>query len=110
MGSSAEFAQNIVLRLSGAGDIKLRKMFGEYGIYCDGKFCAMVCDDVLYIKRTEAGRALLREVIEAPPYEGASLCFAISEPDDGEYLSQLIKATCAELPDKKPKKGKKNEV
>ena len=39
-------------------------------------------------------------------YEGAKPYFYIEEVDDHDYLSGLAKATCAVLPDLKPKKPK----
>ena len=47
MASNPEFVQYIADQLKEAGIITYRKMFGEYGIYCDGKFFATVCDDQL---------------------------------------------------------------
>ena len=56
MASSREFVDYVVEQLSGAGEIRYRAMFGEYGLYLDGKFFAMVCDNQLLFKDTEAGR------------------------------------------------------
>ena len=58
MASNVDFVQYIVDQCSGAGEIVAKKMFGDYGIYCDGKIFGLICDDRLYIKPTEAGRAL----------------------------------------------------
>ena len=54
MASKAEFVEYIADQLSGAGQITYRKMFGEYGMYCDGKIFALICGDELFIKITEA--------------------------------------------------------
>ena len=106
MASSMEFMQYVCEQLSGGGKITCKKMFGEYGIFCGGKFCGVICDDQLFLKRTEACRKLLREVIEQPPYEGASPYFLIENLDDREYLAELLQATCRELPAPKPRKEK----
>jgi len=37
MASNANFVQYIADQCSGAGEIVTKKMFGDYGIYCDGK-------------------------------------------------------------------------
>jgi len=37
MASNADFVQYIADQCSGAGEIVTKKMFGDYGIYCDGK-------------------------------------------------------------------------
>ena len=34
--------------------IVCRKMFGEYGLHCFGKFFALICADTLYLKPTPA--------------------------------------------------------
>lgn len=83
-------------------------MFGEYALYSNGKVVALICDNQLFIKPTVAGRSYIGDVVEAPPYPGAKHSFLIQdEIDDGEWLSQLIRLTEAELPTPKPRKKKK---
>lgn len=106
MASKLEFVQYAVDQLQGAGEIVYRKMFGEYGIYCDGKFFAMICDDQLFFKITEGGRKLWPELEEGIPYYGARPHFLIEELDDRERLVRLAQVTCQELPMPKPKKKK----
>ena len=93
---------------SGAGEVSAKKMFGEYGVYLQGKMFAMVCDDRLFLKPTDAGRALLAEPVEAPPYPGAKPCFLVPEDawDDRDLLSALAKATADALPLPREKKKK----
>ena len=106
MASSTDFVQYIVDQCSGAGSIVARKMFGDYGIYCDSKIFGLICDNGFYLKPTEAGRKMLRAEDMRPPYDGAKPYFYIEDVDDHDYLSALVKATCAELPEPKPKKKK----
>ena len=105
--AAPEIVQYIVDQCSGAGAIVAKKMFGDYGIYCDGKIFGLICDDRLYIKPTEAGRALLRTLDLQPPYEGAKPYFYIADVDDRDYLSALVRETCKALPEPKPKRTKK---
>ncbi len=104
MASSPEFVQYITEQLSGAGAIRSLKMFGEYGIYCDGKIIGLICDNQFYVKITEAGARILSDPIEAPPYEGAKPYFLIENPDDSELMTLLVQETWRELPAPKPKK------
>ena len=106
MASNADFVQYIADQCAEAGEIVTRKMFGDYGIYCNGKIFGLICDDRFYLKPTEAGKALLRKVELRPPYEGAKDYFYIEDVDDHEYLSTLVRATYKALPDPKPKKKK----
>ena len=108
MASDQDFVDFIVDQLDGAGEITSRKMFGEYAIYCDGKVAALVCDNRLFVKPTEAGRAFIGNVVEAPPYPGAKNSFLIEEQfEDRDWISELVRITARELPEPKPKKKKK---
>jgi len=106
MASTLEFTEYVAGQFSGAGEITLKRMFGEYGLYCDGKYFAGVCDNQCFLKVTEAGKRLLPDCELAPPYKGAKDCFLLSELDDRELLARLTLATCAELPFPKPRKKK----
>jgi DNA transformation protein len=103
--STADFLTD---QIKDAGKVRNRKMFGEYAIYCDEKVVALVCDEQLFVKPTEAGRKLIKEVKEAPPYPGAKNYFLISGDywDDSQWLTELIQVTADELPLPKKKKKK----
>ncbi|MCI8995246.1 MAG: TfoX/Sxy family protein [Lachnospiraceae bacterium] len=109
MASKIEFVEFVTDQLREAGEITYRKMFGEYGLYCDGKIFAVICQDQLYIKITEAGRKICPALPEAPPYGGAKNYYLMEDVEDRELLTKLVKATCAELPLPKPKKKKKEQ-
>lgn len=106
MASSKEFVAYAADQLSDAGEITYRKMFGEYGVYCDGKIFALICDDQLFVKVTEAGRAVCPDLAEAAPYEGSKPYFLVESIDDRELMGRLAAETCRELPMPKPKKKK----
>lgn len=106
MASNPDFVQFVADQCAGDGEITFRKMFGDYGIYCNGKIFGLICDDRFYVKPTDAGRALLRTVEMRPPYEGAKDYFYISDVEDHDYLASLVRETCKHLPEPKPKKKK----
>ena len=105
MACNADFVQFIVDQCSGAGEIAVKKMMGDYCIYCDGVLFGLICDNNLYLKVTEPGKALLVEVILRPPYDGAKDYFYISGVDDRDFLVALIGATLPALPKPKVKKN-----
>ena len=105
MASNPDFVQYIIDQCSGAGEIVVKKMMGDYCIYCDGVLFGLICDNNFYVKVTEAGKVVLKVVILRPPYEGAKDCFYISDVDDRDYLTALIKATIPVLPKPKAKKN-----
>jgi len=104
MASNTDFVQYIVDQCAGAGDIVAKKMFGDYGIYCDGKIFGLICDDCFYLKPTDAVRSLLRQTVLRPPYDGAKDYFYIADVDDRDYLSMLVRETCLHLPKSKKRK------
>ncbi len=104
MACNTDFVQYVADQCAGAGEITLKKMFGEYAIYCNGKIFGLICDDMFFLKPTKAGRSLLRKEELRPPYEGAKDYFYIADLDDRDYLSSLVRESCNELPMPKPKK------
>jgi TfoX/Sxy family transcriptional regulator of competence genes len=90
----------IVEQMGGAGAVTARKMFGEYAIYCRGRVIALVCDDLLFVKPTEGGRAFIGAVTETPPYKGAKPHFHISGEywEDRDWMTSLSRISAAELP------------
>ncbi len=100
MTTSQQTVDYILEQMAEAGGVSARKMFGGYCVYYDGKVVALVCDDELFVKKTAAGQKYLGKCPEKPPYPGAKPYFFISgdQWEDGEWLSQLVKITAAELP------------
>lgn len=108
MASDLDFIEYVVDQMEDAGAITCKPMFGGHTVYCQGKVVALICDNQLFVKPTGAGRAFISNVVEAPPYPGAKLCFLIEEQlEDKDWISQLVRLTEKELPEPKPKKKKK---
>ena len=106
MATKQSTVDYLLEQIENAGNVRSRKMFGEYAIYCNDKVVALVCDDKLFVKPTEAGKEFLQTIEEAPPYPGAKPYFFISgdQWEDREWLTLLIAKTAEELPLPKPKK------
>lgn len=107
MTSNTNFVDFVLSQIKNSGEITAKKMFGEYGIYADGKLFGLICDNKLFIKPTNAGRAFIGNVVEASPYDGAKPSFLIEDKiEDSEWLSKLVSISLKELPAPKPKKKK----
>lgn len=103
MASSLSYVGFVQEQLSDAGTITYRRMFGEYGLYCDGKYFGVICDDRLLVKIAPAGEALVPDCPRGIPYEGGGEML-LPDVEDRETLTALVRATCAALPEKKPRK------
>lgn len=98
----------LIEQASGAGTVAAKPMFGEYGVYVDGKMIGSVCDDQLFVKPTTSGRVHAEPVSDASSYPGAKPQMLIEADrwDDAEWLGELLRVTAAELPAPKPRKPK----
>lgn len=86
--------------------VRARAMFGEYGLYCDEKIVALICDDTLYIKPSPISDALFVVTEMAPPYPGAKNYYVVPEErlEDRAWIQEVVARTAASLPAPKPKK------
>ena len=107
MASHRDFVDYVTEQLREAGAIRSRKMFGEYGLYCDDVFFAVICDDQLFVKVTPEGEVAFPDLPKTPPYEGAKESFLVEDVEDRECLTALTHITCQALRSKQKKKGRK---
>lgn len=107
MASNGDFVDYVAEQLREAGAIRTRKMFGEYGLYCDGVFFGVICDDQLFIKVTPQGESAFPGLPKAPPYEGAKDSFLLEDVEDRELLTALTRITCEVLKSQAVKKRRK---
>ena len=108
MASDIDFVEFVVGLISGDCGVSFKKMFGEYALYSNSKVVALICDNQLFVKPTNAGKEFIGNFVEAPPYPGAKPSLLIDEHlEDSEWLSRLIVITERELPMPKPKVKKK---
>ncbi len=100
MATRPETVEYIVDQATGKLPILAKKMFGEYALYAEGKLVALICDEQLFIKPTELGRAFIGDVVEAPPYKGAKPSFLIpgDRLEDGDWVAELVRITAQSLP------------
>ena len=97
--SDADLVQYMVEQASKAGAVRARKMFGDYALYCNDKVVGLICDDYLYLKPLDVLRPLLHEEDRnmRPPYDGAKPHYVITDVDDADYVSLLVKTVAENL-------------
>ena len=90
-------------QLSSLPDIRSRKMFGEYCVYCQDKVIALVCDDIMFMKVTEPGLKFIPEKAGVPPYPGAKNYLPVPKDKlkNQAWLADFVQQTAAALPTKK---------
>ena len=106
MATSAPTIDHILDTMS-AQPLTVRKMFGEYALYLDGKVVAFVCDDTLFIKPTPGACALLPDTERGPAYPGSKDYIIGSEVlDDPDLCIRALRAVADDAPPPKPRKPK----
>ncbi|MBO4426931.1 MAG: TfoX/Sxy family protein [Bacteroidales bacterium] len=58
MACNPDYVQHIVDQCSGTGEIAVKKMMGDYCIYCDGVLFGLICDNNFYLKVTKSDREI----------------------------------------------------
>ena len=108
MPNDQDFIDFIVDQVQSGCDVTYRHMFGGTTLYMRGKVVGLICDNQLFVKPTEAGRAYIGTVVEAPRMKGRRNSFLIEDGiEDREWLTELLVITENELPAPKPKKKRK---
>lgn len=112
MATSAEFIQFVSDQVQSAGNIRYRKMFGEYMLYCDDRPVLLVCDDTVYVKQIPATLNIFTKHGITPesgiPYDGSKPHY-ILEPENANLAIDLVCELARILPLPKSAKHKKHD-
>lgn len=111
MATSPALIATLVDHLARAGAVTTRRMFGEYCLYLDGTPVALICRDRMYLKPTNAARALAPDLVEESPFPGIRPYLVVPTDGDGpdhrDRLCRLVRATCDALPPPEPRRPRK---
>jgi TfoX/Sxy family transcriptional regulator of competence genes len=99
MATEMKFIETVLEKMQPL-EVTAKPMFGEYGLYYEGKNFALVCDNTLFVKITEAGAVVAGRVGQGAPYDGAKPAYRISSAklNDRDWIISLVKATTDALP------------
>lgn len=90
MACSTDFIDFICLQLQGVGDIRSRKMFGDWMIYVNEKPLILCCDDIAYVKKHPAILEKMQNAECGFPYPGAKEYFILDVEHQND-LQQIIR-------------------
>ena len=103
MGCTETFIESVVESLSPLGDIRSRKMMGDYVIYVNGKCVITACDNLAYIKKLPCLSELMADAECGCPYPGAKKAY-ILDFTDKTLLFNVMETLWEHLPYPKSKK------
>ena len=107
MATDASFVDYVTQQSGLQERITHKRMFGEFGIYIDGKIVAFACDNSLFVKAADATADMTASLPRLPPYPGAKP-YPVAEEllDDSDRLQALLIATAEAMPEPKAKAPK----
>lgn len=105
MSTQVDYIEFVCEQIRMTGDIRYRKMFGEYMVYLNDKPLFLVCDNTVYVKMFDEIKDLMDDAAKGYPYNGAKLHY-ILDIDNREFSEQLIQRIGPLLVYPKPKRRK----
>ncbi len=103
MACTQEFIDFVCDALSPLGEVRSRKMMGDYVIYVNDKCVITACDNIAYIKKLDCVAPLMPDAETGYPYEGAKEAYILSF-DNQRKACEVISALWEALPFPKSKK------
>lgn len=105
MATKEQFIDYICGEITDVGDIRYKKMFGEYMIYINDKPIIIVCDNTPYIKKLPEIEELMKNESLGIPYEGSKDHYILDI--DNKDLTREVLIKLEEItPLPKPRKKK----
>ncbi len=95
MATSEDFINYICEQINGVGEIRYKKMFGEYLIYVNEKPIITVCDNIAFIKKLECIEELMQGSEIGFPYKGAKEHYILDI--DNSELSKIVVSKVEEV-------------
>lgn len=105
MSCSVDFIEYVCSQLSSVGEVRSRKMMGDYLIYIDEKPVIIACDNLCYVKKVPEIESLMVEAECGFPYQGAKEHY-ILDIDHKKEAMMVVKILRDVLPYPKQRKKK----
>ena len=92
MACSNEFIESICSILAPLGEVRSRKMMGDYVIYLNEKCVVTACDNIAYVKKLPCLADLMEDAECGCPYEGAKEAYILdfAEPQTVRKVIEIL--------------------
>lgn len=89
MATTEDYIQYVCEQINGTGEIRSRKMFGEYMVYVNNKPILLVCDNTVYVKKLDCIVDRMKNAETGLPYQGAKEHY-ILDIDDMDFSREIV--------------------
>ncbi|MDE6397214.1 MAG: TfoX/Sxy family protein [Muribaculaceae bacterium] len=103
MACTDEFIESLCDMLAPLGEVRSRKMMGDYVVYLNDKCVITACDNTAYVKKLPCLDALMADAETGSPYPGAKEAWILDLSRPRQVL-KVIEILWDALPLPKPRK------
>lgn len=105
MSTQVDYIEFVCEQIRNTGNVRYRKMFGEYMVYLNDKPLFLVCDNTVFVKMFDEIKELMDDAAKGYPYNGAKLHY-ILDIDNRDFSEDVIRRIEPLLEYPKPKRKK----
>lgn len=105
MATSIDYIEYVCEQIKGIGEVRYKKMFGEYMVYVNDKPIIIVCDNVPFVKKLDCIENLMKNADTGCPYNGAKEHYVL-DIDNSDFCKKVVAEMEKVTPLPKPRKKK----
>ena len=90
MATSINFIEYVCEQITGIGEVRYKKMFGEYMVYVNDKPVVIVCNDTAFVKKLDCISETMADAQVGFPYEGAKEHYVL-DMDNGDFAREIVR-------------------
>ena len=105
MATTTEYIEYVCEQINGIGDIRYKKMFGEFMVYVNEKPVIIVCNNNTFVKKLECIEEMMKDAKVGYPYKGAKEHYVL-DIDNSDFCKKIVSKVEEVTPVPKPRKKK----
>lgn len=105
MATTNEYIEYVCEQIKGIGEIRYKKMFGEFMVYVNDKPVIIVCNNVPFVKKLDCIEEMMQNAEKGFTYNGAKEHYVL-DIDNMEFCKSVVMEIEKVTPIPKPKKKK----
>lgn len=103
MATTVDYIEFVCEQIRGVGEVRYKKMFGEYMVYVNDKPVLLVCDNTVFVKQLDCIADKMLNAEKGSPYEGAKEHY-ILDIDNADLSKEIVMELEKVTPLPKPRK------
>lgn len=103
MATTVDYIEFVCEQIRGVGEVRYKKMFGDYMVYLNDKPVLLVCDNTVFVKQLDCIADKMFNAEKGFPYEGAKEHY-ILDIDNADFSKEIVLELEKVTPLPKPRK------